>query len=180
VVATLPYSRRGEGLHRFVDPVDERVYLYSQFEVPDARRMYTTFDSRTSRPASSCTWWRREGGRWSPTPPRPSRSSWPTRARRRSRWRFAPTGPLSTYVTALVAGEYHVSATSTAATTVEIPLGSSAASRCRAPRRDEILEVTKQGFAFFEEAFAMPYPFGKYDQLFVPEYNMGRWRTRRA
>ena len=40
----LPYSHTGEGLHRFVDPADQRVYLYTQFEVPDARRMYTTFE----------------------------------------------------------------------------------------------------------------------------------------
>ena len=44
VTADCTYSRTGEGLHRFVDPVDDRVYLYSQFEVPDARRVYTTFE----------------------------------------------------------------------------------------------------------------------------------------
>ena len=41
---TCRYSRSGEGLHRFVDPADDRVYLYTQFEVPDARRVYTTFE----------------------------------------------------------------------------------------------------------------------------------------
>ena len=44
VFCELPYSHTGEGLHRFVDPVDQRVYLYTQFEVPDARRVYTTFE----------------------------------------------------------------------------------------------------------------------------------------
>ena len=44
VRADCTYSRTGEGLHRFVDPADDRVYLYSQFEVPDARRVYTTFE----------------------------------------------------------------------------------------------------------------------------------------
>ena len=44
VVADCRYSRTGEGLHRFVDPVDDRVYTYTQFEVPDARRVYTTFE----------------------------------------------------------------------------------------------------------------------------------------
>ena len=42
--ADCPYSRTGEGLHRFVDPVDDRVYTYTQFEVPDARRVYATFE----------------------------------------------------------------------------------------------------------------------------------------
>ena len=44
VRADCTYSRTGEGLHRFVDPADDRVYLYSQFEVPDARRVFTTFE----------------------------------------------------------------------------------------------------------------------------------------
>src|SRR5688500_2878160 len=44
VRADCPYSRTGEGLHRFVDPVDDRVYTYTQFEVPDARRVYATFE----------------------------------------------------------------------------------------------------------------------------------------
>ncbi|HRI95026.1 MAG TPA: aminopeptidase N, partial [Nocardioides sp.] len=44
VKADCTYSHTGEGLHRFVDPADDRVYLYTQFEVPDARRVYTTFE----------------------------------------------------------------------------------------------------------------------------------------
>jgi aminopeptidase N len=89
-------------------------------------------------------------------------------------WRFAPTQRMSTYITALVAGEYHVVRDSYAGRDTEIPLGvfcrQSLAEHLDA---DEILEVTKQGFGFFESAFEMGYPFGKYDQLFVPEYNMG-------
>ena len=44
VVSDVEYSRTGEGLHRFVDPVDDEVYLYSQFEVPDSRRMFAVFE----------------------------------------------------------------------------------------------------------------------------------------
>ena len=89
-------------------------------------------------------------------------------------WRFAPTGRLSTYITALVAGEYHDVRDVYSGEHGEIPLGIF----CRQSIKqhldaDEIFEVTKQGFAFFEKTFAMPYPFRKYDQLFVPEYNMG-------
>jgi len=175
VVATLPYSRRGEGLHRFVDPVDERVYLYSQFEVPDARRMYTTFEqpdlkARFELQVVAPDGWQVVSNAATPQPvPRPGDARPGV-----SVWRFAPTGLLSTYVTALVAGEYHVVRDSYRGDHAEIPLGVF----CRQSLvehldADEILEVTKQGFAFFEKAFAMPYPFGKYDQLFVPEYNMG-------
>ena len=38
---------------------------------------------------------------------------------------------------------------------------------------EELVKLTAQGFEFFEELFDYPYPFGKYDQLYVPEYNMG-------
>jgi aminopeptidase N len=175
VVATLPYSRRGEGLHRFVDPADGRVYLYSQFEVPDARRMYTTFEQPDLKAGFELHVV--APGGWqvvsNAATPQPVELADEGRAGA-SRWRFASTGPLSTYVTALVAGEYHVVRDVYRGDHGEIPLGLF----CRQSLTqhldaDEILEVTKQGFAFFEEAFAMPYPFGKYDQLFVPEYNMG-------
>ena len=81
---------------------------------------------------------------------------------------------MSTYVTALVAGEYHEVTYTYAGKHGDIPLGLF----CRQSLvehldADAIIEVTEQGFAFFEEAFGYPYPFGKYDQLFVPEYNMG-------
>jgi len=44
VVADCAYVNTGEGLHRFVDPVDGGVYLYSQFETADAKRMFACFD----------------------------------------------------------------------------------------------------------------------------------------
>ena len=38
---------------------------------------------------------------------------------------------------------------------------------------DYIFDITRKGFAYFEEKFGYPYPFAKYDQLFVPEFNAG-------
>ena len=175
VVAELPYSRVGEGLHRFVDPVDDRVYLYSQFEVPDARRMYTTFEqpdlkARFELHVTAPSAWQVVSNAATPEPVEPDQQGRPGT----SVWHFAPTGPLSTYITALVAGEYHVVRDTYQGEHGEIPLGvfcrQSLAQHLDA---DDILEITKQGFEFFEQTFAMAYPFGKYDQLFVPEYNMG-------
>ncbi|MGH3356476.1 MAG: aminopeptidase N, partial [Nocardioidaceae bacterium] len=89
-------------------------------------------------------------------------------------WRFPPTQRMSTYVTALVAGDYHVVRDSFHGRDAEIPLGLFCRqSLAQFLDADDILEITKQGFGFFESAFEMGYPFGKYDQLFVPEYNMG-------
>ncbi len=175
VVADLPFSRVGEGLHRFVDPADKRVYLYSQFEVPDARRMYTTFEQPDLKATfelqvTAPSDWTVVSNAAAPEPVDLADQGRPGIAV----WRFAPTGRLSTYITALVAGEYHEVRDLYSGPNGDIPLGV----YCRQSIKqhldsDEILEVTKQGFGFFERTFAMPYPFGKYDQLFVPEYNMG-------
>ncbi|KQP64191.1 aminopeptidase N [Nocardioides sp. Leaf285] len=171
VVADCTYSRTGEGLHRFVDPVDDRVYLYSQFEVPDARRVFTTFEQPDLK--SVFTFVVRAPEQWkvvsnSPTPA-PTALGDGT-----ARWEFEPTKRMSTYITALVAGEYHEVQDVYQGKHGDIPLGH----YCRQSLvehldREELVKLTRQGFEFFEEAFDFPYPFGKYDQLYVPEYNMG-------
>ena len=171
VTASLPYSRTGEGLHRFVDPVDDRVYTYAQFEVPDARRVFTTFEqpdlkSRFTFHVTAPESWTVVSN--SPTP-EPEAAGDGT-----ARWRFAETLPMSTYITAVIAGDYHATHDVYEGRFGTIPLGH----YCRqslVPHLDvdKLVEVTRQGFAYFEDAFDMAYPFGKYDQLYVPEYNMG-------
>ena len=171
VETRLPYSRTGEGLHRFVDPADDRVYLYTQFEVPDARRVYATFEQPDLKATFTFTVDAPTG--WtvvsnSPTPE-------PTSVRDGvSRWAFAETKRMSTYITALIAGEYETITDTYTGEYGEIPLGIQVRKSLREHvDADEIFEITKQGFGFFEGAFQMGYPFGKYDQAFVPEYNMG-------
>ncbi|CAA9356546.1 MAG: Membrane alanine aminopeptidase N [uncultured Nocardioidaceae bacterium] len=171
VVAVCAYSRTGEGLHRFVDPADGRVYLYTQFEVPDARRMFTTFEQPDLKAVFSFSVTAPAGWEVVSNAPTPA----PIAVRDGvARWDFEPTARLSTYITALIAGEYHVVRDTYQGAFAEIPLGlfcrQSVSSHLDA---DEIFEITRQGFDLFEGAFAMGYPFGKYDQLFVPEYNMG-------
>jgi aminopeptidase N len=174
VVANVAYSHVGAGMHRFVDPVDDRVYTYSDFEPFDAHRVFACFDqpdlkgvfrftvvapgdwevvsnmAAAGEPASL------DGDASDGTPLR--------------RWTFAPTPPISTYITAVVAGPYHVERD----THGSIPLGlyvrRSLAQHLEA---DELFELTKQGFEFFERAFDYPYPFDKYDQVMVPEFNSG-------
>jgi aminopeptidase N len=171
VVAACSYSRTGEGLHRFVDPVDDRVYTYTQFEVPDARRVYTTFEQPDLKSVFTFTVTAPSG--WTvisnAATPEPEQVRDGT-----SVWRFPQTERMSTYITALVAGEYHRHYDTYEGEHGEIRLGHF----CRRSIVDqldveELLEVTRQGFAFFEAAFGFPYPFGKYDQAYVPEYNMG-------
>lgn len=171
IVANCAYMNTGEGLHRFIDPVDDETYLYTQFESADARRMYACFEQPDLKATFALTvtapaHWQVVSN--SPTPdPIPA-------SEKTARWEFPPTPRMSTYITALVAGPYHVVRDEYRGPHGTYPLGIF----CRtslAPYLDpeEILTVTKQGFAFFEEQFQVPYPFAKYDQLFVPEFNAG-------
>ena len=168
VAAQCAYSRTGEGLHRFTDPADGGVYTYTDFETFDAHRVYACFDQPDLKAAFE----------FSITAP----DSWkvisnaaadaagePTGAGT-ARWHF-PAGPvMSTYITAIAAGPYFE-------VTQEhdgIPLGI----YCRQSLssyldQDEIFEITRQGFDYYHAAFGIRYPFGKYDQLFVPEYKAG-------
>ena len=175
VVADCTYSRTGEGLHRSVDPADKETYLYTQFEVPDARRVFTTFEQPDLK--APFTFTVSAPARWvvisnAPTPEPTSYQG--ENGEELARWEFPPTERMSTYITAVVAGPYHVVTDS-----YDGPHGSYPLSLlCRPSLKealdvDDLFEVTKQGFELFEQAFGTPYPFHKYDQAFVPEYNMG-------
>ncbi|WP_134764959.1 aminopeptidase N [Nocardioides sp. 1609] len=171
VRADCTYSTSGEGLHRFVDPVDDRVYLYSQFEVPDARRVFTTFEQPDLK--SVFTFRVTAPDHWKVVSNAPTPEPEPVGAGA-AVWAFPPTKRMSTYITAVVAGEYHAVFDTYEGQFGEIPLGH----YCRQSLvdhldRDELVKITKQSFEFFEREFGYPYPFEKYDQLYVPEYNMG-------
>jgi aminopeptidase N len=173
VVAEAAYMHTGEGLHRFVDPVDGEVYLYSQFEVPDARRVFACFEQPDLKATFAFTV--TAPAHWQVVSnslgPEPANIEGDDSARR---WVFEPTPRLSTYVTAVVAGPYHVVRSEFVGKQATVPLGLF----CRASLAehldaDELFDVTRKGFAFFEEVFGLAYPFAKYDQAFVPEFNAG-------
>ena len=177
VVADCAYMHTGEGLHRFTDPADGETYLYSQFEVPDSRRVFAVFEQPDLK--ASFTFTVTTPSSWtvlsnSPTPePTPTEDS--DGSGDAHTFAFAPTEPMSSYVTAIVAGPY-VGATDeyVASDGRTVPLGV----YCRKSLVEhmdsaEILDLTKRGFAYYEDLFATPYAFTKYDQIFVPEFNAG-------
>ena len=171
IVADALYMNTGEGLHRFVDPVDKETYLYTQFESADSRRMYAVFEQPDLKAAFGLTvtapsHWKVVSNSPSPEPTVHGDGT--------ATWRFEPTPRISSYITALVAGPYHRVTDEYVGPNGTYPLGV----YCRESLAqyldaDEILTVTKQGFAYFEEKFGVAYPFAKYDQLFVPEFNAG-------
>jgi aminopeptidase N len=171
VDATAAYMNTGEGLHRFTDPVDGEVYLYSQFEVADCRRMFAVFEQPDLKATYAFTvtapdHWQVVSN--SPTPePSPAAEGAAT-------WSFGTTARMSCYITALIAGPYAVVRDEVETRRGTVPLGIF----CRQSLlqhldADHIFDCTKRGFAFFEAEFDCEYPFEKYDQLFTPEYNMG-------
>lgn len=166
VDADCRYSNTGEGLHRFVDPVDGEVYLYSQFETADAKRMFAcfdqpdlkaTFDVAVTAPAhwqviSNGATVNAEGGKHT----------------------FVTTPKMSTYLAALIAGPYARWDDVYSDEHGDIPLGIFCrASLAEYMDADRLFTETKQGFSFYHNNFGTPYAFGKYDQLFVPEFNAG-------
>jgi len=165
--ATCRYTNTGEGLHRFADPVDGSVYLYSQFETADAKRMYACFDQPDLK--ADFTFHITAPQDWEVV----SNSlvdATEDGVGGAKVVHFRTTPRISPYITALIAGPYYK-------VTDEhdgIPLGL----YCRSSLAefldpDELFEVTKQGFDFYHRVFDYRYPFDKYDQLFVPEFNAG-------
>src|ERR1700748_3089956 len=171
VTADCAYSHSGEGLHRFADPVDGRVYLYSDVETFDAHRVYACFDQPDMKATyelavtAPADWQVVSNMAAESTTPAPGIGD-----DEAVRWQFPPTPVMSTYITAVAAGPYHV--------VRDEHDGISLGVFCRQSLSPylgdhEICLVTRQGFDFFHGSFGIKYPFGKYDQLFVPEFKEG-------
>ncbi|MEP6753415.1 MAG: aminopeptidase N, partial [Candidatus Dormiibacterota bacterium] len=161
VSGTAEYMHDGTGLHRFQDPLDGCVYLHSQFASYDAHRAFACFDQPDLK--ATYTFAVNAPADWvviSNTP-----------GKRDGAWsRFPESRPMSTYLAAIVAGHYH----SVHQEHRGIPLGIYCRqSLMRYLDPDELFELTRQGLDYFEERFGYPYMFGKYDQLFVPEFSAG-------
>ena len=171
VVAVCRYSNSGEGLHRFVDPADGKTYLYTQFEAADARRMYANAEQPDQKATFQLTVL--APSQWLVFTNAPSVEPSDI-GDGFGRFEHEPTPRISTYITALVAGEFHVRRGVIASAAGEVP----ASVACRQSLEqyldfDRILTTTQRGFEVFENAFGVAYPFGTYDQIFVPEFNAG-------
>jgi aminopeptidase N len=161
------YTNTGEGLHRFVDPVDGEVYLYSQFETADAKRVYACFDQPDLK--ATFTFHVTAPAHWTVV----SNSAVASRERDETGAQvlhYGTTARMSTYVTAIVAGPYEGVTDHHDGIDLGVYCRKSLLPHLDA---DNILTLTKQGFDWYHEQFGFRYPFGKYDQIFCPEYNAG-------
>jgi len=165
VEALMRYSNTGEGLHRFTDPADGRGYLYAHMFLDGARRIFPCFDQPDLKAPFTLAVTAPDG--WLV-----AANGEPAGAAGGGRFRFAATKPLSTYFVSLIAGPYHVRTDEHDG----IPL----ALYCRQALAEhldeqagEIFTITKQCLDRYHEIFEVRYPFGHYQQAFVPEFNFG-------
>ena len=164
------YSKTGEGLQRSVDPVDNEVYLYSQGETAFIRKMYPCFDQPDLKATFTLT--AIAPDHWSVISNNPVKEKVEL-ADKKAKWSFTTTPRISTYITALIAGPYY-SVTDQYVGKKTVPLGI----YCRKSLSEhldpeDIFLITKQGFAYFEKVFGLEYPFEKYDQIAVVDFNWG-------
>ncbi|KNY07190.1 aminopeptidase N [Microbacterium sp. GCS4] len=170
VEAVGAYSRSGEGMHRFHDPADDLTYLYTQYEPADSRRVMACFEQPDMKAeyvfvVDAPAGWEVLSNQAPATVDEGVGVQ---------RIEFAPTLPISSYITSVAAGPYARVEGEWTRDEQRIALGVfSRRSLAEHLEAEGILEITRQGLDFFTEAFAYPYPWGKYDQIFVPEYNLG-------
>ena len=164
VTATMKYSNDGQGLHRTVDPADDRHYVYGHSFLDAAPRVFACFDQPDLKAPYDVS---------VTSPP-----EWivlgngaATRTGEGS-WTLATTKPLATYFFTVCAGPY----VSVLAEHDGIPLGVHARASLREPlerQAEQMLTVTRASFDYYHSLFGIRYPFGEYHQVFVPEFNAG-------
>ena len=171
IKAQCSYMNTGEGLHRHIDPVDNEVYIYTQFEVPDCRRVFPVFEQPDIKGVLNLTVktpskWTVISNTQTPEPKNIENDF--------SIWNFDQTPKMSSYLYAICAGPYAKKTDIYEGKFGRYPLAIFVRpSLSQYLDHEEIFEVTKQGFKWFEDKFQIGYPFKKYDQVFVPEFNAG-------
>ncbi|MCX4582883.1 aminopeptidase N [Streptomyces sp. NBC_01481] len=164
VDAQMRYSRTGEGMHRFTDPTDGEVYVYTQMFMDDVQRVFAAFDQPDLKAVFELSVTAPEG--WTVL------GNGIATHQGDGKWTCAPTQPLATYFAAVAAGPWHSVRTEHAGLPFGLHCRRSLAPYLDADA-DEILEITRQCYDRYHEKFEEPYPFDSYDQAFVPEFNAG-------
>ena len=166
VEADLRYTGTGEGMHRFVDPIDGQAYVGAYLGVDNAQRVFACFDQPDLKAPVATTVLAPTG--WTVLSNGPAEEA----VTAEGRWTFATTPPLSTYLFVVVAGPLH----SVRTRHQDLPM----ALHCRASlaahldaQAAEIFAITRACFDHYTEIFDEPYLFGHYDQAFVPELTWG-------
>lgn len=170
---TRKHNTNGEGLHRFKDPVDGKVYLYSHFEPAAAQQMFALFDQPDLKATYELTvsapkdWTVFSATRETKTTPQGEFTL----------WQFPKTLILSPYNFSMHAGPYTMWQDNSGKYPLRLFARQSVADQITP---EHWFTYTKQGFEFFDEYFGINYPFKKYDQVLVPDFLYGAMENSAA
>ncbi|MDR0951074.1 MAG: aminopeptidase N [Candidatus Ancillula sp.] len=175
VNADCEFTNTGEGLHKFVAEDEGEVYLYTQFEVADSRRVFACFEQPDIKATFDWTVKAPAGWVLTSTEREIEKISENSANGESEVWKFATSPIMSTYLTSLCAGPFQVWEDSLINSDGrEIPMRIVARkSMAEFMDAEDIFQVTKDGFAFYNKEFQVPFPWNKYDQVFMPQYNAG-------
>ena len=172
VRADFSYTGDGSALHRSTDSADGRTYCFTQLFPADARRVFACFDQPDLKAEFAITVTAPAGWVVLSNMPAPAAEAVGDGT---AVWRFEPTPRISTYLVAVVAGEYHlVTGSHTTPAGQVIPLGVACRqSLAQHLEADDMLGITRQGLDYYTQLFGSAFPFPKYDQVIVPEFQAG-------
>jgi aminopeptidase N len=160
------FSKAGDGLHRYQDPQTGNVYLYSNFEPYNANKMFPHFDQPNIKASYVLTV--EAPANWQVVSAQ--RESSVTDIEGKKRWVFPATPKIPSYIFPLHAGPYKVWEDVSGS----VPLRLFARQEiAQYVNPQEWFTFTQQSFDFYNPYFEIAYPFGKYDQLVVPDFNSG-------
>ncbi|WP_078085591.1 aminopeptidase N [Microbulbifer mangrovi] len=160
------YSTNGSGLHRFVDPVDGEVYMYTDFEPYDANRLFPHFDQPNLKAHYTLDVTAPKD--WSVISS--VRESKVQQAGEMNHWVFPQSKRFSSYIFSLHAGPFTVWEDDADGIPLRLFARKTLAEYVKP---DDWFTFTKQSFEFFQKYFEVDYPFVKYDQVIVPDFNAG-------
>lgn len=163
-----PYSSDGAGVHRFTDPEDGKVYVYSHFEPYDANRAFPCFDQPDLKATYTVEVKTPES--WNVITAVREKEVEVEEPDKNKLWRFPTTPRFSTYIFPLHAGQFRVWENHSGKVPLRLFARHSMADHLNV---EEWFDFTRIGLDFFGAYFAMPFPYSKYDQLIVPEFNIG-------
>ncbi|MBL4729269.1 MAG: aminopeptidase N [Gammaproteobacteria bacterium] len=161
-----PFDQDGTGLHRFVDPEDNRTYLYTYLWPYYSNRLFPNFDQPNLKASYELTV--RAAADWqvvSSTTEDAVVTDGDTRV-----WHFPQSEKFSSYIFSLHAGPYHIWEDMAGDVPIRLMARQSLSEYVAA---EEWMAYTKSGLAHYRDYFDIPYPFAKYDQIIVPDFLIG-------
>ena len=166
ITFTHPFTTDGDGLHKFTDPENGEVYLYTNFEPYKANRFFPLFDQPNLKAPFTLEvlvpeHWKVVSNQ------RETMSSLEGDLRR---WQFPATPTISTYLYSFHAGDFTVWEDDADGIALRLMVRKTLAEYVDT---EEWFVPTRQFMAFFQEYFDVPYPLNKYDQVIVPDFNPG-------